>query len=242
MESPIMTIRSTSFAPALSILALAGSPEAAHDAAFEALAHAVLQLIAHGNRRTLNDTIEALTEVKGVQAKRVHAVCVSAFNTAAASWDKLKKTEPGTVAERVDSIMVTALADYAQALKDAADTRAQAKAKRDAAKAAAEKEAARFAKEAKRAERAEPVEGSEGDSAVPAAPTFTLADALAMVRTACATGDEEALSALEGMVNDFFVTVDTPEGEQTRALGAPADVALLTQVANKLQSIDLSMH
>jgi len=238
-----MTIRSTSFAPALSILALAGSPEAAHDAAFEALAHAVLQLIAHGNRRTLNDTIEALTEVKGVQAKRVHTVCVSAFNTAAASWERVKKSEPATVAERVDSIMVTALADYAQALKDAADTRAQAKAKRDAAKAAAEKEAARAAKEAKRAQQqAEPVEGSEGNSAVPAAPTFTLADALAMVRTACATGDEEALSALEGMVNDFFVTVDTPEGEQTRALGAPADVALLTQVANKLQSIDLSMH
>jgi hypothetical protein len=174
------------FAPALSILALAGSKDAAVEAAFNALQFGLLQIIAHGNSRTLTDTLEALAECKGAQGKRVRE-CVQAAYDAGMLQKLAGKGEADKGMARADALTQAAALAYGVACDTAAEARTE---KASATKAAKEK----AQKAADKAIRA---------ASAPAKP-LTVADALAFLNAACASGDDAALSGIEAMVNRYF--------------------------------------
>lgn len=178
------------FSPSLSILALAGSTEAAKEAAFADLLRGVTSFLAHGSRNLIEDTRTALTEVKGQRAKRVASMVDSAYAAAVASFEANGRQRE--TADSAAAVIVRAAIDAYDAAETAAD--AARKAKAAESKAATEKAAKAAAKALRDAAK-----GVE-----PAKAAVTLADAIAMVRTACAAGDDSALDAVKELVELYF--------------------------------------
>jgi len=174
------------FAPSAVILALAGDKAAGVQAAFDALQFGLLQIIAHGNNRTLSDTLEGLAVIRGAQGKRVLA-CVQEAYTEAMNQKNAGKGTPDKGAALAATLTEAARLAYdAECTSDAAARKVKA----EATKAAKEK----AAKEAAKALR----------TAAHASKPLTVADALAFIGAACAADDAAALAGVEALVNQYF--------------------------------------
>ena len=195
------------FAPALSIIALAGSKEAGIEAAFNALHKGVACIIGHGDKRTLTDTLQALTQCKGTQAKRVTS-CVQAAYDAGMLQKLAGKGEADKGAARADAITQKAADAYAADCETAASTRAEKAAVTKAAKEKAGKEAEKTAKAAEHAQR------------------LTLGDAVAFLCAALASGSVDAGLHLDALVSDFYTTETAPTAGEIVGEAREVGVAL----------------
>jgi hypothetical protein len=117
------------FTPILSILALAGSKEAAHEAAVEALTRATFNLVKHGNATPITDTLTALETVKGSNVARVRLMVDTAHGMAMSEWAQNKRAH-ADVDGAVARIIAAALDAYSAAEKAAAVKREAAKVER----------------------------------------------------------------------------------------------------------------
>lgn len=184
------------FSPILSLLALAGSADAAKHAAFADLSRGVLSFVQHGTRNIIADTREALQTLKGSQARRVLVLVESAYAAADAQFSANKR-QPAEVASPIaDAIMATCIAEF-EANEASALTARKAKAAESKAKAekAAKAAAAALSKAAKAVE--------------PAKGVMTLAQTIEAFSAACAAGNDDALSALVTLAAAHLDAVET---------------------------------
>jgi len=182
------------FSPILSVLALAGSPDAAKHAAFADLTRCAVMFLQSGTKNGLQDTRDALATLKGSQAKRCAALVETVFADCNATFDAMKRQHVIAATAQAKTIIARAIAAFdadeetAKAAKAAKAADSKAKAENAAKAAAAALKAA-------------------AKSVEPLARALTLADALAMIAAACAAGDEQALSGVQAIAETYFDTV-----------------------------------
>lgn len=190
------------FAPILSIIALAGHKDALHDAAFEGLAGAVRNLLAHGNKRPFDDTLTALAQTKGKRSVHVAAVVTSAYDMALISWENIKKTAPESVEARATVIVSSAATEFSRLEDEAATKKAKNLAEKKAEKAAKERAAKRQAAQVvAEAATAAPAPAQTADAGI------ALADAVQALRAALVSGSDDAFAALLALVDEFTEAV-----------------------------------
>lgn len=174
------------------VIALAGSTDAALFAAFSDVQRAALRMVRDGNRNPFVDTLHDLSTMgKASRVVNVRTMIETAYSAACAEFDTHKRAHP-------DALGISqCIALDARMTFDAAE--AAGKAARDA-KASASKAA--------KAEAGKAV-SLAAQSVSPLVRAFNLADALELIRAACAAGDEQALSGVETLAEAFFDVAET---------------------------------
>lgn len=197
------------FSPALAIVALAGSKEAAHEAAFDSLNKGLLCIIGHGDKRTLMDTLVALGACKGEQGKRVRSMVDAAY-TAALQSANMGKGLADKGAALAQAMCDRYARDYITAVEAASEARTGKTAERKLAK---EKEVAKAAREAK-------------TSAAEFVP-LTIARAAACLQAACMSDSDEAFAAVIDLAKRFCDFNVADEATITPVASVAAAVAML---------------